>query len=697
MHKPPPLLIGATLVFWGWQTGFLLPGLLMAVVLESPRWVHARWDISNEDFRRIWTFCTLLLLASVVYAFTLNEGPSDFRGFFENPNPLTTREAGTASARTAAAMIRWLPMVFFPFVAAQNYSMREAIPFETISLILRIRWRRAREAGEPEPPSLNVDVSYAYFVVCLFAASIHTSETHAFFWGLCVLMAWALWSQRSRRFAVWTWLAAMAMVVTLGYFGHLGFSALRSYLEGVNPQWFSRYAQSGFDAARSRTAIGRVGRLKLSGKIVIRVQTPQGVQPPALLREASYRTYKQEVWSSETGPRAFDPVQPEIPNGNSYLLVPGKIALGQVQISSYLAGGYGLLPLPGGCSRVDQLFAFEVQKNVLGAVLVHGPGLVVFDAQYGPGAMMDGPPNPEGDDLAVPPREAAAVAQAAASLGVTAGTREEAQRKISEWFGKEFSYRTWQKSTPPVGTNDTPLGRFLLRDHKGHCEYFATATVLLLRQLGIPARYAVGYAVHEKSAANRFVVRQRDAHAWCLVWNKDRRAWQDFDTTPAIWAEVEKQGASPLQVLSDAWSRVVFEFSKIRWGQTKLRQYILWGLMPVLAVLLYQIIFRRRRRVRRGAVPEGIAWPGLDSEFYQLERRLRERGVPRLPSEPLSAWLRRAAGQPDLSDLQASLHDLLQLHYRYRFDPRGLAPAERDELRRETHACLEKMETATRH
>jgi transglutaminase-like putative cysteine protease len=48
-------------------------------------------------------------------------------------------------------------------------------------------------------------------------------------------------------------------------------------------------------------------------------------------------------------------------------------------------------------------------------------------------------------------------------------------------------------------TNETPLARFLLRTRSGHCEYFATATVLLLRQLGIPARYAVGYAVHEAS------------------------------------------------------------------------------------------------------------------------------------------------------------------------------------------------------
>ena len=85
---------------------------------------------------------------------------------------------------------------------------------------------------------------------------------------------------------------------------------------------------------------------------------------------------------------------------------------------------------------------------------------------------------------------------------------------------------------------NTPLTRFLLTSRSGHCEYFATATVLLLRQLGIPARYAVGYYVHEP-AGSGYVVRERDAHAWCLAWNRQTGSWDDFDTTPASWVAIE--------------------------------------------------------------------------------------------------------------------------------------------------------------
>ena len=47
--KPPPFLLGATLLFWGWQTEFLLGGALMAVLLESALVFKMRWDFSDED------------------------------------------------------------------------------------------------------------------------------------------------------------------------------------------------------------------------------------------------------------------------------------------------------------------------------------------------------------------------------------------------------------------------------------------------------------------------------------------------------------------------------------------------------------------------------------------------------------------------------------------------------------------------
>jgi protein-glutamine gamma-glutamyltransferase len=691
--KTPPFLLGAALLFWGWQAGHLVEGAAMAAVLEGAQWIRARWDFTDEDFRRIWTFCALLLLGAAVYAFTASGGASDLGGLLHNPNYVSERNAANSSARTVAALMRWLPMIFFLFVAAQAFSSREGIPQETISVIMRLRWQKARRLGRPLPPAKSVNISYPYFMLCLLAASFHSSEDESFFWGLCALVTWALWPQRSRRYGVVIWAVALLSAIALGYSGQRGIGRLYRLFDNYSAQWWSPAAGGGADSRQSKTALGQIGRLKGSSKIVIRLEPKGGSGVPALLREASYRTWRGQIWYSEISRDKFDKIY-ESTHRSTWVLQPGFTNSAAVNLACYLPGLVALLPLPTGSGRLENLPAFMLYKSSLGAVLAEGPGLVVFDALYGPGPTIDSPANTN-EDLAVPPKERPALDRVIAELHLNQPNRKQALRTLSEFFQdtNKFHYSTWQGYGGLRATNETPLSRFLLRTRHGHCEYFATATVLLLRRLGIPARYAVGYAVHE-GADGKYVVRQRDAHAWCLVWNEGCGTWQDFDTTPASWVKAEAERASPMQFLSDCWSKLVFEFAKFRWGQTHLRQYFLWALAPVLALLLCQIIFRSRRRRHIGTQREPAAttlWPGLDSEFYLVEKRLAERGVQRRPCEPLSAWLRRASADPGLADLRTRLQELLTLHYRYRFDPEGLSQGDREALRRDASGCLTKL------
>jgi len=688
--KAPPFLLGAALLFWGWQTGHLVEGTAMAAVLEGAQGIKVRWDFTDEDFRRIWTFCALLMLGAAVYAFTASGGPADLRGFLQNPSFATERNAGNTSARTIAALMRWLPMIFFLFVAAQAFSSRDGIPPETISVIMRLRWQKARRLGRPLPAAKSVNISYPYFMLCLLAASFHSSEEETFFWGLCALLTWALWPHRSRRQGVVIWAVVMASVIALGYCGQRGVGRLYRMLDNYSAQWWSPATGGGADSRQSKTSLGHIGRLKGSSKIVIRLEPKDGGRAPPLLREASYRTWRGQVWYSEVSRDKFESIN-EWTNQTTWVLLPGTTNGATVNLACYLPDGCALLPLPTGSARLEHLSAFVLYKSILGAVLAEGPGLVVFDALYAPGPTIDSPANTN-EDLNVPPREQPALDQVISELQLKPSDRKQALRTLSAFFQDtdKFHYRPWQDDRGLRFKNETPLASFLLRTRSGHCEYFATATVLLLRQLGIPARYAVGYAVHE-GAAGKYVVRQRDAHAWCLVWNEVSGVWQDFDTTPPSWVTAEASRASPMQFLSDAWSRLVFEFAKLRWGQTHLRQYFLWALVPVLALLLYQIIFRSRRRrhaLSREEPGATTLWPGLDSEFYQIEKRLAKRGAPRRPCEPLSAWLLRAASDPALAGMNSRLQQLLNLHYRYRFDPEGLSQGDRETLRREASGLL---------
>jgi hypothetical protein len=239
----------------------------------------------------------------------------------------------------------------------------------------------------------------------------------------------------------------------------------------------------------------------------------------------------------------------------------------------------------------------------------------------------------------------------------------------------------------------SPLTRFLLTSRSGHCEYFATATVLLLRDLGIPARYAVGYFVHEASGAG-YVVRERDSHAWCLAWNQRTGAWEDFDTTPGSWVAIEGRSDSILDNFSDLRSWLEFQFEKLRGGEVNLRKYVLWTIAPVMAVLLYYILFKRRGRLlsdKPAALKRPVLWPGLDSAFYRLEHALAARGLPRQPPEALADWLERVLEEPALASLRAPLREILHLHYRYRFDPAGLDEAGRGALIRNANILLEAL------
>jgi hypothetical protein len=76
------------------------------------------------------------------------------------------------------------------------------------------------------------------------------------------------------------------------------------------------------------------------------------------------------------------------------------------------------------------------------------------------------------------------------------------------------------------------VDEFLLRERRGHCEYFAAGMVALMTSLNVPARIAGGfYGGQLNPLTGYFIVRREDAHAWVEVW--DGKGWQTFDPTPA--------------------------------------------------------------------------------------------------------------------------------------------------------------------
>lgn len=91
---------------------------------------------------------------------------------------------------------------------------------------------------------------------------------------------------------------------------------------------------------------------------------------------------------------------------------------------------------------------------------------------------------------------------------------------------------------------------FLNDTHKGYCVHFASSATLLLRSLGIPARYVEGYVIapsnfsgghYDENTGNYTIeIPESNAHAWTEYYVKGK-GWKVLDPTPSYMNEISQQ------------------------------------------------------------------------------------------------------------------------------------------------------------
>lgn len=116
-----------------------------------------------------------------------------------------------------------------------------------------------------------------------------------------------------------------------------------------------------------------------------------------------------------------------------------------------------------------------------------------------------------------------------------------------------------------TATLNHPLEEFLFTRKTGYCEHYATAMVVMLRTVGIPARLVTGFLATEwNEYGGYFTVRQRDAHAWVEVYFP-HSGWITMDPTPTISAAVATSRWEPLSRLAESlrlqWDRLFVHYS----------------------------------------------------------------------------------------------------------------------------------------
>lgn len=123
---------------------------------------------------------------------------------------------------------------------------------------------------------------------------------------------------------------------------------------------------------------------------------------------------------------------------------------------------------------------------------------------------------------ALPVSHEALIRRLAAEVG--GGSEAERVERVVSWLRSGFTYAR------RAGGGEDPLSTFLVGGRVGHCEHFATATALLLRAQGVPARLVAGVAGGDVTAEG-VSFRAADAHAWVEAWVDG--AWVVVDATPA--------------------------------------------------------------------------------------------------------------------------------------------------------------------
>ncbi len=117
----------------------------------------------------------------------------------------------------------------------------------------------------------------------------------------------------------------------------------------------------------------------------------------------------------------------------------------------------------------------------------------------------------------------------------------------------------------PIVERMHPMERFLFLTKEGHCEWFASSSVILLRMAGVPARLVAGFRIAKGPVGGVMTITTNDAHAWVEYWNPSK-GWTALDPTPRLlgpsgFFNVFRDG---YEWVSAYWYRYVLNFTESR-------------------------------------------------------------------------------------------------------------------------------------
>ncbi|MCD4783897.1 MAG: hypothetical protein K8T10_08745 [Candidatus Eremiobacteraeota bacterium] len=407
----------------------------------------------------------------------------------------------------------------------------------------------------------------------------------------------------------------------------------------------------------SSSQLGTMEDMLQSKRVVIRILSKGNI---SVLRGRVYNRYGKGAWTTQSkyeemtaGDSLPEGINREIIPGNNPifpLAPPEKLA--NIPDYSWNLGTYfvslrrnNLLYLPRGSGFASLKTGF-LKKDSLGNV--ECPGVPVDNyAALSPNSMRKIPTDINEntrEDMIVPDEMRGDLKEIAEE--VTKGRKSRIGKifAIEQYLQKNFKYKTGIKLEK---RGMDPIMEFLQYKRDAHCEYFASAMVLLLRSIDIPSRYVVGYIAHEKRMpGDYYVAREKDAHAWVIAYIPEK-GWMEFDPTPPSsrpgggigttktdWMDFIQMKAGLLQYYfkSGEYKKLLSEV--VTSLKTLINQKYFLSFVILIVIIIGLIVLRKRifrlfmrispGKTKSGMIPESEnaeqAWLLLDEFDKKIEK-----------------------------------------------------------------------------
>ncbi len=628
MKRDDSILISLSILSWGFLTDNLMGGVVMSMIIIGLSFISLRWKIFDNQFHTITDLTSLAFVLSSLYIFYAHGEQAIYR------------------------ILETAPYCGYLLILLQQANFRSDVPMSSFQYKLR----------KNSKSQIRVNITPHYFLCCLFAMSTSNNRFLCLIFTLLLFGGYLLTIRvRSYKGTIFSVLATIGLV--------LSFLLIQSFLPVYNaisdkisqhvspePWWRS-------NPNRFITSIGQIHMRKLSDDIRIRIKDGKNhiKNAPIYLTQSVFDKYNlTAVW--EINNQTFGQVDKTLESdewivNTEFPMTPIKEK--EFEIIMRNERDLLIMPVPSNIAAIKSKNIVELSSNKYMNLRGEAQsGHVNYTAITGPANL--GSPLPS--DLLVPKPYTKLFKELLVDTGINDLSSDNKKVELL----KKFLHRKYAYNYPSdaVQTKQNTLATFLKYSKKGHCEHFATAATLMLRQAGIPSKYVVGYVVNEWSELeSALIARDRHAHAWTVAYLND--TWVTLDFTPPIWEKEEARLTEYARQIRDFLSFIFYRLDTLESNDFKsIKPELIIIITLLVAILIFRLLRSPQIIRKQDTINSELIQDRHVVQMMNLIDKLEKVGLGRTRNETVAMMLDKShvIGIP-----KKVISNLIKSYYQLRF------------------------------